>query len=115
MWDNAVVCGKELLHGGLCPKFSGKRSFGPQGYDLHVDDYNPGAYLKQLHQSGGMYEQQFNATFQEIGPDRVNCWVRTENLEADSYKCLREYQRLTGHPVNFAALDGQFDNHGHHG
>lgn len=35
--------------------------------------------------------------------DRVNCWVKSETLEADSRRCLREWHANTGIPIDWAS------------
>mmetsp|Transcript_128142 Transcript_128142/g.273218 ORF Transcript_128142/g.273218 Transcript_128142/m.273218 type:complete len:293 (-) Transcript_128142:130-1008(-) len=116
IWDSAARFGVNMLNGGLCPKFSGQKTYGIPSYSLHVDDPNVAGFSVDVQYGpSGMYEMEFNRTFSEIGLERVNCWVRVETLEQDTRKCLQEYENLTNYPINWNALDGTFrDNHGHH-
>eukprot|EP00416_Gambierdiscus_australes_P038076 CAMPEP_0171095988 /NCGR_PEP_ID=MMETSP0766_2-20121228/43486_1 /TAXON_ID=439317 /ORGANISM="Gambierdiscus australes, Strain CAWD 149" /LENGTH=274 /DNA_ID=CAMNT_0011554869 /DNA_START=47 /DNA_END=871 /DNA_ORIENTATION=+ len=127
LWDTSAACGEWILAHGYCPSFSGelthpsKEKQGPR-YTCHTDDPNVDGFREYL--LGGCpkpeYEQQFNATFREIGPDRVDCWIRVENLQEDAHRCLREYSKQTGRPVDHKALDDRllnsngWDNAGHH-
>jgi len=115
IWDSASKCGTETLHRGECPKFSGQIEH-DRVYSLQVEDVNAAGLESSLRwgKAGG-WEKQFNKTFGEIGPDRVNCWVRLESLEQDVRKCLQEYEQFSGYSVDWAALDGKFgSNAGHH-
>jgi len=100
-------CGEDVWAQGLCPEYSCRKQ-GPNGYTCQVENYNAPAFLGYAQRAGELnllYEDHFNETFSDIGPGRVNCWVRVENIVEDARKCLREYMQLTGFPVNFAALD----------
>merc|ERR1712061_662489 len=90
-WDSAARCGEFFLDRGLCPKFAvadsgpsgsaavldGARSSAPKALNgITVLDHNKDGFAHWQNS----YEGQFNNTFRAIGVDRVNCWVRIENL-----------------------------------
>jgi len=109
-------CGSALLAADLCPKFSFQDGIIDRKH-IQTDDLNVAAFHALLGSRSEMvYERNFNTTLRTIGPDRVNCWVRVENIEETVRECLRQYEELTGSPVYEGALNGEFySNSGLHG
>lgn len=112
-WD----CGKDYMTLGLCPQFSFKDGKIDRAHIITVDKNVAGFHRVLANNTCPTYDGFFNITMEDIGPKRVNCWVRVDNLEESARKCLREYEQLTGNKVNYAALDGKFaySNAGQHG
>jgi len=126
---------------GLCPKFSGRKeartdtgfwakqglTTKPISYTVKVEDANAKGFAEaiKLPGVGDAYERQFNRTFSTIGLDRVNCWIRMENLKEDARKCIQEFAQFSGQKVDLSGVEkaerlepfpGQSDayNSGHH-
>jgi len=107
-------CGEHLLDRGLCPSFNFKDKV-VRREQIQISWPNVEGFLSQLLDAAGAYEKVFNLTFKLIGPDRVNCWVEVENIDADMLKCLRKYQQQTGNPVDYTKVKKRvFHNAGVH-
>jgi len=109
-------CGAGLMAADLCPTFSFQDGIIDKEH-IQTDDLNVAAFHKTFGTPyEKIYERDFNTTMATIGADRVNCWVRVENLEETTRECLRQYEQLTGNPINHAALNlPVFRNEGEHG
>merc|ERR1719362_458963 len=106
----------KALDDGNCPtfKFNEKRLEDPPRL-MEPNREGFQRYLLQGNQKT-LYERQFNLTFGEIGPQRVNCWVKVENIEGDLKSCLWKYFRWSGSRPDWAVLDEAFpSNRGVHG
>jgi len=95
-WD--IAARPDMLEHGQCPKY---HRASPSD-KLQVDDYN----VEGFRRYGGddSYEFKFNRSFKWTGANRVNCWVKVENLQADALKCVTEYSKQTHSPVNHKAF-----------
>jgi len=103
---------KSMLQAGDCPRFRRNET----DHSIHVDEPNTAGFQRYVQKNPTFYESQFNITFHDVGPGRVNCWVRVENLEGDTRHCLREYERWSGYKADWAVLNKEFrSNRGHHG
>jgi len=50
--------------------------------------------------------RQFHMYFEEtLKKDRVNCWVRLEDLQGTFRQCLRKFENFTGRKVNWTNFD----------
>lgn len=108
--DAAAACGKTTLSRGECPKYSGSKTDTDQGYELQIDDLNTNGFEEFLNRDGGyhaaIYEMQLNKTFEEVGLDRVNCWIRVENVVQDMRSCMEQYEQYSGVKASAAAIKG---------
>mmetsp|Transcript_83775 Transcript_83775/g.194896 ORF Transcript_83775/g.194896 Transcript_83775/m.194896 type:complete len:274 (+) Transcript_83775:18-839(+) len=103
-WDAAAPCGAAIMKKGHCPSYSGNKTL--LHYTLLVEQHNRAGFMELLQDRNDgfvqLYERQFNSTFRVIGAERVNCWVRFENLHEDTNTCVRKYADLTGLRVDYS-------------
>mmetsp|Transcript_114331 Transcript_114331/g.243833 ORF Transcript_114331/g.243833 Transcript_114331/m.243833 type:complete len:280 (+) Transcript_114331:73-912(+) len=85
---------------GMCPTFIGNQT-GPNGkWEAFPVDPNYDGFLANLAGAEGLYQGAIMGNLQNMGLDRVNCWVRFENLQDSMSRCLQEFQEATGKPVD---------------
>lgn len=85
---------------GMCPTFIANQSgTGNKWVAFPVDPNYEGFHASGV-TAAGAYQRQIMGNLQNIGWERVNCWVRFENLQDSMSRCLQEFTEATGKPIN---------------
>jgi len=93
---------------GLCPSLTSSQNAQTNKWEAFPVDPNFAGFSGALYADAGrasQYQRQIQVNLQSIGFDRVNCWVRFENLNATMTRCLQEFQAATGKPVNVSKVE----------
>mmetsp|Transcript_97977 Transcript_97977/g.219258 ORF Transcript_97977/g.219258 Transcript_97977/m.219258 type:complete len:281 (+) Transcript_97977:66-908(+) len=85
---------------GMCPTFIGNQTGPNNKWEAFPVDANYDGFYATGAGVNGLYQNQIMGNLQNMGLDRVNCWVRFENLQDSMSRCLQEFQEATGKPVN---------------
>mmetsp|Transcript_38877 Transcript_38877/g.81333 ORF Transcript_38877/g.81333 Transcript_38877/m.81333 type:complete len:280 (+) Transcript_38877:72-911(+) len=85
---------------GMCPTFIGNQTGPNNKWEAFPVDANYDGFYATGAGVNGLYQNQIMGNLQNMGLDRVNCWVRFENLQDSMSRCLQEFQEATGKPVD---------------
>mmetsp|Transcript_72096 Transcript_72096/g.211226 ORF Transcript_72096/g.211226 Transcript_72096/m.211226 type:complete len:286 (-) Transcript_72096:113-970(-) len=99
---------QHLEEQGMCPSLTSSMNTQTSMWEAFPVDPNYDGFFASLSEDAGranMYQAQIQGNLQSIGFDRVDCWVRFEDLDATMNRCLQEFRAATGKPVNLTAVE----------
>lgn len=112
---NTAGGGENMLEKDQCPSFSLKFNNHTEKWEAFPNPEAPNyegfrAAVADGTVGSGSYQKQIKTNLAQIGYQRINCWVRYENLMPDMDRCLREYELATGNSIDRSKFGGRHEN-----